>query len=419
MNYISEHGDKTPVGFAMAVQRGLAADGGLYVPVALPQKTVPLMSDYATFATACLSDFCAPDFSHDVLLDICQQAFNFPMLINHVSNFDVLELFHGPTAAFKDFGARFLAQLCQTMPAERERLIMVATSGDTGSAVASAFFQQPNTRVVVLYPDGMVSERQAHQLSCWGGNITTLAVDGTFDDCQRLVKGILRESEVQQQFSVTTANSISLGRLLPQVVYYAYASLHYRRAHKDNISFIVPSGNLGNVTAAFWARAMGYPIDQIVLAQNANRTVVDYLQSGTYQARDTINTVANAMDVGHPSNFARIQHLYPDFTQFKQQVRAYSVDDKAILAAIDHAYQAYGLVLCPHSAAAYAVMQQLEARPWMVVATAHACKFDAVVEPVIGKDVAVLPEIAEQLQRPEIRTKVQANMDDVLRCILV
>lgn len=418
MHYMSERGDISAVSFAQAVENGLAADGGLYVPQQLPRLELEWCEDYAAFAAQCLFPFCEPSFSSDELAELCRRAFDFPLLMRGVTN-DVwmMELFHGPTAAFKDFGARFLAQVMAALPAEKERLILVATSGDTGSAVASAFFRQPNTKVVVLYPDGMVSARQAHQLSCWGENIVTLAVDGTFDDCQHLVKSLLQRKDVAERFDLSTANSISIGRLLPQLVYYAYASLWFQHNYGERISFVVPSGNLGNVTAAFWARAAGLPIDRVVLAQNANKTVVDYMQTGDFKPSETINTLANAMDVGNPSNFMRLKYLFGDLNEFRRHVLAYSIDDEAIKKAIFDAYRDHGLFICPHTAAAYSVVQQLDAGPWMMAATADACKFEQVVEPVVGCEVPLLPVIQEQLSRPEHQHHVPASMDAVLQYV--
>lgn len=415
MMYISEKHDRSPVGFIDAVLNGLASDGGLYVPRRMPEVVVDYQPCYSAFAAQLLQYFCGPDIDSDQLEAICSRAFNFPLALRPVTeSMSLLELFHGPTAAFKDFGARFLAEVLQAIPATKQRLVMVATSGDTGSAVASAFYHMANTRVCVLYPYNRVSARQAHQLSCWGGNITTLAVKGSFDDCQHLVKSILQMPKIQDQYDLTTANSISIGRLLPQVAYYAYVSLQYAQKNSGKLSFVVPSGNLGNATAAFWAREIGMPIDQIVLAQNDNKSVVDYLQSGVMPNNKAVNTIANAMDVGRPSNFMRLCYLYPDLENFKQQVSAYHVDEAEIKESIGHAYKNHRIALCPHTAVAYAVWRQLDAKPWVIAATANPCKFETVVEPLIETELALPAQMLRQLERPMQQHIIAPTVEEVL-----
>jgi threonine synthase len=411
-----EGGESTS--FFNAVLQGLAPGGGLYMPESLPTHTVDFDENYAAFAAKLLTPFLGADADAVDLKALCDDAFDFPVpLLEYVSDRFILALFHGPSLSFKDFGARFLARVINAMPCNKERLLMVATSGDTGSAVASAFHGLSNVRVVVLYPKGRVSKRQAHQLSCWGDNITTLAVDGSFDDCQRLVKSAFDHEALNERFQLTTANSINIGRLLPQVVYYAYQSLAIKKLTLRAMNVVIPSGNLGNVTAAFFAKQMGYPIDEIVLAQNANQTVVDYLQTQTMpQDRQSIATLANAMDVGIPSNFERLEALYPDFNDFKRAVRAFSVNDAEIKEAIVSAYKNYTQVICPHTATAYHVARHagLADKPWVIAATAHPCKFESIVEPLLGVNIPVPESLAAQLSKPRQDHDAPADLNAIL-----
>ena len=417
MKFFSERGGGKPVTFLQAVLAGLAADGGLYVPETLPKHRVPYHGRYAYFVNQLLQPFVDDMLP---LTTLCERAFDFPVPLKlFAKNQGILELFYGPSLSFKDFGARFLAQIMPYCPAEKQRLIMVATSGDTGSAVAAAFHQQSNVRVAILYPKGKVSARQAHQLACWGDNVTTFAVQGSFDHCQALVKQAFASSLIGEQFHLTTANSINIGRLLPQIGYYAYSSLKILADTGLPTNIIVPSGNLGNVTAAFWARAMGYPINKIVLAQNTNASVVNYLASGHYQPEPSIETLANAMDVGAPSNLARLQHLYPQFAQFKEQVSAYKVSDAEIKQAIVTAYHEYGLRLCPHTATAYHVWQHVadHNKPWLLVATADPAKFANIVEPLLQIDLPLSDNFRDQLSRPIKQIEIAPNLSAVLAAI--
>jgi threonine synthase len=315
----------------------------------------------------------------------------------------LLELFWGPTAAFKDFGARFLASCLSRLPgrANGPRIVLVATSGDTGAAVAAAFWQRPGFRVVVLYPDGRVSPRQAHQLGAFGGNVTAYRVAGSFDDCQRLVKEAFTDRELNERHGLVSANSISLGRLLPQMSYYAHAALSAVAAGREAPNFVVPTGNLGNAFACLLARECGLPIGDVVLATNANRVLPDYLASGAYEPRASLATLANAMDVGAPSNLERLRHRFADPAGV---VTADWVDDDTIRATIRDVHARTGAIVCPHTACGLAVRERLRARgatgDWIVAATAHPAKFAEVVEPLIGPAVPVPPALAELLARP-------------------
>ena len=410
MNFISTRNAAPAASLSQAIAAGLAPDGGLYVPQALPAPR-PLQpgATLADTTAGLLAPFFVGDALEAGLPAICAQALDFPVpLVPLATPGDhVLELFHGPTAAFKDVGARFLAAALAHIRRDQPQplTILVATSGDTGAAVAAAFHGQPGLRVVVLYPDGRVSPRQAHQLGCFGGNISALRVAGSFDDCQALVKRALGDGELQAQVPLSSANSISLGRLLPQMSYYAHAALAHRAATGRELNFVVPTGNLGNALAGILARALGAPLGRIVLATNANRVLPDFFTGGSYHPGPSVATLANAMDVGAPSNFERLLWLYGgDQDALRQGFTAIAVDDDTIRATIRARSRQHGEVFCPHTATAVHVLQQLRAGgvqgDWAVAATAHPAKFESVVEPLVGHPVEVPPALAELLARP-------------------
>lgn len=413
MNFISTRNASPAVSLSQAIAAGLAPDGGLYVPQQMPEaRTMTAGDSLAATASELLQPFFAGDALEAELPRICGQAFDFPAPLQPLATpkDHVLELFHGPTAAFKDFGARFLAASLSRLRAGAERplTIVVATSGDTGAAVAAAFHNQPNLQVVVLYPDGRVSPRQAHQLGCLGGNIRALRVAGSFDDCQAMAKQALGDTALQAQVPLSSANSISLGRLLPQMSYYAHAALSHQAVHGGKLNFAIPTGNLGNAMAAVMARALGVPLGRIVLATNANRVLPDYFDGGDYAPKASVATLANAMDVGAPSNFERLRWLYrEDDAALRQAFVSRAVDDASIRETIARRHQRHGEVFCPHTATAVQVLEQLRAsgeaaadEHWAVAATAHPAKFESVVEPLIGHEVPVPPALAELLKRP-------------------
>ncbi|HEX9365925.1 MAG TPA: threonine synthase, partial [Vicinamibacterales bacterium] len=320
MKFIGTRGGTGPVTLSAAVLQGIAADGGLFVPERLPAlswRSFPPSASLSSLAERVIAPFADGDRLAAALAAVCRDAFTFPAPLVRLDRApgqpSVLELFHGPTCAFKDFGARFLAAALERLhaPGDRKVTMLVATSGDTGSAVAAAFHRRPWVDVVLLYPKGLVSPRQAQQLACWGENVRTFAVRGTFDDCQRIVKEAFRDPALSAEHQLTSANSINVGRLLPQMVYYAAASLEVWRREGRNASFIVPSGNLGNVTACVWAREAGLPIEEIVLATNENRTVTEFLDGGDWRPRPSVATLASAMDVGNPSNMERLRARFP------------------------------------------------------------------------------------------------------------
>lgn len=406
MKFVSTRNAALQVTASEAILQGLAPDGGLYVPELFPSLAmvnIHEISSYPELAFEVLAPFFEDDVLKDDLAEICIDAFNFPLpLVKLHDRQMVLELYHGPTAAFKDFGARFLAasmeKLLQKNP--RKLTILVATSGDTGGAVASAFAGREGIEVKVLFPKGRVSARQQQQLTCWGGNIQAYEVDGSFDDCQKMVKDAFMDTKVSEEWGLSSANSINLGRLLPQSVYYVYASYLYHGAFDTKPTFIIPSGNVGNSCGAYWAFSMGAPIERITLAVNANKTIPDYLKEGEYKPRQSIATLANAMDVGAPSNMERLFNLYGDIGTFRKMVSATSVSDEAIKATIKEVYDETGYVICPHTATAERVRRDLPLQDdTIVVSTAHPAKFEAVVEPLIGKPVPVPEGLASLLAK--------------------
>lgn len=401
------------VSLSEAISLGLAPDGGLYMPPLMPAHSGAWGADLKSRALDLLRPFFVDEPLQDQLGAIIDEAFTFDAPTKWLDeNTGLLELFHGPTAAFKDFGARFLAAcLSRLQQPGRTTTVLVATSGDTGAAVASAFHRRAGFRVVILYPDGRVSPRQAHQLGAFGDNVTALRVNGSFDDCQRLVKAAFGDRALSSRFSLASANSISLGRLLPQMAYYAHASLSAVQAGKGAPSFVIPTGNLGNAFACLLARECGVPMDRVVLATNANRVLADFVATGHYEPKASIATLANAMDVGAPSNVERLRHRFPEVAKV---VSADWVDDETIRATIRTSAE----VICPHTACGMEVLRRVRAAgakgTWIVAATAHPAKFDSIVEPLIGRSVVVPPALAEILARPSRAVRVEAELGDLV-----
>ena len=431
MKYLSTRDRNLSVTPSATLLEGIAPDGGLYVPESLPAADTRALDGRAplhALAATLLAPFFAGDPLERSLVAIAAEALDISVPLRTVQDapqrLSVLELFHGPTAAFKDFGARFLAAcLVQIRSADARPLtVLVATSGDTGGAVASAFHGRPGVRVVLLYPEGRVSAIQEHQLTCWGGNVVSLAVQGSFDDCQQLVKLAFADPDLRGRHALTSANSINIGRLLPQLVLFAAAALRVREADGGTASFVIPSGNLGLATACVYARAMGLPIGDILLAHNANRTVPDFFALGEWLPRASIPTLASAMDIGDPSNMERLFALFPDREALRASLRAASIDDAAIRDSIRAEFARSGLVHCPHTAAGFAAYRGLReqdrrAGHWVVAATAHPAKFPEIVEPLIGQRVKAPPALARLLGLRRSRVTVRAEFEDLVTCL--
>ncbi len=411
MKYVSTRGGAEPVSLADAIVAGLAPDGGLFVPDTMPVVDTDALADADQVAVGAAVLEAFRDDDSPRCDDAIGHAYRDPVrLVDVGRETSVLELYWGASAAFKDYGAQFLAAYLPTV-APAKVTVMVATSGDTGGAVAAAFWRKPGVDVYVLYPKGRVSARQEHQLCCWGDNVRAIAVRGSFDECQALVKGAFEDDHWTQGRYLTSANSINVGRLLPQVVYHAWAALEYQRRHGRRPSFIVPTGNLGNALACVWARDIGFPIDRIVLATNANQTLIDYYQTGEWEPRASIATLANAMDVGNPSNMERLRALYPDHASFRDHLDVVAVDDETIREIIQHGEEDWGRVWDPHTACAVQARQELGGEHWVLAATAHPAKFETIVEPLVGHEVDLPPSLADILTRPTSNIEIEPTLE--------
>ncbi len=395
-----------------ALVKGIADDGGLFMPEQLPAFDVADFEEDDSIPDVART-LLTPFFEGSVLIDELEQilaetfGFQLPATPLPGGRSSLLELYHGPTAAFKDVGAGFLAACLSRLEGDAAAplTILVATSGDTGGAVAAAFNERQGINVVVLYPAGRVSERQAHQLGCWGDNVLTLRLRGTFDDCQALVKAALADDGLSGRYRFSSANSINIGRLLPQATYYADASLRHCRATGEKPGFVIPTGNLGNALACIMAREMGLPVGPVVLATNANRTIPDYFDSMKWSPRPSIQTLALAMDVGDPSNMERLRSLLGDAEVLRERLHVISVDDEMIENEIRRCYREFGFAICPHTATACYAWRHMDpalrdTSHWILLATAHPAKFETIIEPLVGCDVPLPPELAETLSRP-------------------
>ena len=430
MKFLSTRG-ASPETLDDALLSGIAADGGLFVPEVLPQfRTADFegADSMLDIAKILLAPFFEGSLLAGDLDSVLRETFDFPIPLTpwpvDTGKAALLELFHGPTAAFKDVGAGFLAAcLCRLEEKAATPLtILVATSGDTGGAVAAAFDGRPGIRVVVLFPDGRVSERQAHQLTCWSDNVLSLAVQGSFDDCQALVKSAMAETSLCEQYRFSSANSINIGRLLPQCTYYAATSLRHWRKSGRKPGFIVPTGNLGNAFACIMAREMGLPIGEIVLATNANRIIADYLAGSEWLPRDSIPTLASAMDVGNPSNMERLRHLLGDADTLNERFRVFTVSDENIEQQIKQIHDASGSAICPHTATASYAYQTLsqaekEANDWVIVATAHPAKFELIVEPLIGAEIPLPDPLRRIESKPSRSVPINADLGSLKKAL--
>ena len=397
-----------------AVLRGLAPDGGLYLPVEIPHISGANLAQLAELPFARLAFELARRFLSDevpdvALQEICSSAFTFDVPIRQVSEHThIVELFHGPTCAFKDFGARFMARLFRYFlgSPDRHLTVLVATSGDTGSAVANAFFDDspsPPIRVAILFPKGKVSLVQEKQMTTLGHNVTAYEVDGTFDDCQALVKQALADKELTARHAFTSANSINIARLLPQMFYYVYAALKVGPVGAP--IFSVPSGNLGNLTGGIIGHLMGMPATHFIAACNINAPFPEYLSSGNYRPHPSRETISNAMDVGNPSNYVRLLSLYGnELGKMRATISGARCTDEETVATISKTYHESGYVLDPHTAVGVLALERYRqlshsTDPGLVLATAHPAKFGATVAQAIGKEPEIPHQLAEALEK--------------------
>jgi threonine synthase len=416
MRFISTRSGSPPVTFRAALFDGLAPDGGLYVPDRLEPLDLPALrgASLVEIGAVIAARFVGPDLPRPALDRLVAAALDFPVpLVSLDSDTAVLELFHGPTFAFKDVGARVMARLMAALNVDdRPLTVLVATSGDTGSAVAQAFAGLAGTRVVVLFPLGAVTPVQEAQFATIGGNVQAVGVSGTFDDCQRLVKEAFAEPDIRRAVQLTSANSINIGRLLPQIFYYAHAALH---AAGGGVMFSVPSGNFGNLTAGVMAWRLGAPVAQFVAATTVNDTFPRYLASGRYEPAASVPTLANAMDVGRPSNVERLRWLFDDDLDRMRAMIATSVQtDADVRRGIRAIWDRYGYVCDPHTAIGLLALQGPPAPAAgrrIALATAHPAKFRETVEPVLGREVPLPAPLAAALARERLVHEIPPALD--------
>ena len=413
--------------FAAAALRGLAPDGGLYIPEEIPGYTAAAKSslgnmEYTDIAYETIRPWVEGDIPGPVLSEIVHSAYPFPAPLVKAGGFLVLELFHGPTAAFKDFGARFMARAFSYLRRGEDKplKILVATSGDTGGAVADGFYGVEGISVTVLYPKGRVSPLQERQIAGLGGNISALAVEGSFDDCQRLVKQAFGDKELNRRLVLSSANSINISRLVPQAAYYAAAA---GKARVAPCVISVPSGNFGNLTAGLYAYKMGAPIDRFIAATNINKTVPAYLESGNYETRLSEATLSNAMDVGAPSNFERMAAHF-SWEEMRRIILGASVDDEETRKVIAGVFSGCGYYLDPHSAVGWRAADKLiKAGVFggtnivpVIVSTAHPAKFAEIVELLTGP-VPVPPSLQKAMERTAEARIIPAEFEALKECL--
>lgn len=415
------------VSFAGAVKQGLGRNQGLFFP-----ESVPAIADIEALlalpsierSVKVLYPFVSDDLTESELLAIVTEAFNFPAQIQPISEKRaILELFHGPTLAFKDFGARFMAKCLQKFSKDKKITILTATSGDTGAAVAHAFHGIANIRVVILYPKGKISLLQEKMFTTLGGNIETLAIDGSFDDCQALVKQAFDDNELKDEIGLNSANSINISRLLAQICYYfeAIAQLYRQKGDKalDNIVFSVPSGNFGNLTAGLFAKAMGLPIKRFIAATNANDTVPRYLQTGEWSPNATIATMSNAMDVSNPNNWPRVEHMLKSGIVEEGCVSSVSIDEEQTQMTMI-ALAKLGYISEPHAAVAYKALQYNanDEEFGVFLGTAHPAKFKDVVESTLGQPIGLPKELADCASETILSKDMDVNFADMRAYLL-
>ena len=419
MKYYSTKNKNVGISFKEAVIQGLPADNGLFMPAnipKLPKAYFKAIQDkqIQQIAYDVLNPFLADTFSQEKLLELIQKTFSFPFpLVEIQENIYALELFHGPSLAFKDVGATFLA-LCLDefyRDADEKCTILVATSGDTGGAVAAAFSQTKNIEVVILYPSGKVSELQEKQLTTYDKNVTALEVEGDFDDCQALVKQAFLDAALREQLVISSANSINIARLLPQMIYY-FAPFIALGAEKI-INIAVPSGNYGNLTAGLLAQEMGLPVNKFLAAANKNDVVPRFLSNGQYEPKATIPTISNAMDVGNPSNFSRLIALW-SYDKLTSKVSGFTYSDEQTLACMENVYKKSQYLLDPHAAVGFqAIAEYLEAKKevGIVLETAHPCKFMNVVTQLTDQ-IEIPEQVQKLMNRHKKSIKMRPNYDD-------
>jgi len=419
MNYYSLNRKAPNSTFADAVVRGLAPDKGLYFPESITPLDASFFENIENksnpeIAFEAIKQFIVPEIPEDVLKTIVEETLNFDFpVVNINRNISTLELFHGPTMAFKDVGARFMARCLGYFNKDNtnEVTVLVATSGDTGGAVANGFLGVKGVNVVILYPSGKVSDIQEKQLTTLGQNITALEVDGVFDDCQDMVKHAFMDEELTSKMQLTSANSINIARWLPQLFYFLFTYKQLKSQHKD-IAFSVPSGNFGNICAGMVAQKLGLPVKHFIAANNVNDTVVNYMATQSYNPKPSVQTISNAMDVGNPSNFIRIQELHNNnFETLKANLSSFSYTDAETKSALLELYKDFNYIADPHGAVGYlGAKTYLKNNDAHVVflETAHPTKFLDVVEDVIEKTVPLPPQIESVMDKEKVAIAISS-----------
>jgi threonine synthase len=428
LRFYSTNNQSHFVGFQEALFQGLAPDGGLYLPESLPEiwdKIALGTFSYPELAYEILHPFVQKEISKSALIDICEKAFSFDVPIINIKDHNfLLELFHGPTCAFKDFAARFMSRTMEYFLQfeQKELTVLVATSGDTGSAVASGFHNVAGIHVVILYPKGRVSPTQENQLTSLGGNITALEIAGSFDDCQLMVKKAFQDKDLNESINLSSANSINIARLLPQSIYYFWAHKHISK--NEPIIISVPSGNFGNLTGGLFAKKMGLPVEKFIASTNKNDVVPEYLKSGQFQPRPSVHTLSNAMDVGDPSNLSRIQKLYKhDLTSLRNDIAGYAYSDDETINSISKTFSENQTILDPHTAIGYAGLLDYKKEfkstaAGVVLSTAHPAKFIETVEPAIGEKIPIPNRLQSFMGRKTQKIEMANRMSDVKEFLL-
>lgn len=421
MNFYSTNNKNKTYSFKQAFIKGLADDNGLFVPEQIPQLPASFFEKLHTLtlpqiAMDVLTPFISGDLTKEEIKHICDATFTFEIPLKKLEeNIYSYELFHGPTAAFKDVGARFLAN-CYAILGDKNKksLLLVATSGDTGSAVANAFLGISNVEAVILYPHNKVSPMQEKQFASLGENITAFAVEGTFDDCQHLVKQAFLDEELKTTFQLSSANSINIARWLPQSVYYFYAVAQLKKQLQNkwqSLTISVPTGNLGNLTAGLLAKKMGLPVNYFIAATNDNNTIPEFLKSGVYTPKASIQTISNAMDVGNPSNYSRLLYLYNnDFDAIRAEVKGFYVDDEATKNALIQVNTEKKYLMDPHGTVGYLALKKISTgnEIGIFLETAHPAKFSEVVEPLTHKPVSI-PESLRKFENRVVKSQQISN----------
>jgi len=431
MHYYSTNNKSIKVSFREAVLKGLSNDGGLFMPVSVPSIKRSFIESIENKSFQEIALEIAKGFIHNEIKDsdlekIISDSINFDAPVVRLNdNHFILELFHGPTLAFKDFGARFMARTFSYFNRnnDKELIILVATSGDTGSAVANGFYLAEGIKVVILYPSGKISDIQEKQLTTLDKNITALEIAGTFDDCQKLVKSAFVDKDINERLNLSSANSINIARLIPQSFYYLNAFKQVKKFGKK-IIFSIPSGNFGNLTAGLFAKEMGLKVERFIAAVNSNKVFTEYLVTGNLEPKPSIRTLSNAMDVGNPSNFSRIVDLYKnDLESIKKNIYAKSFDDDQTISAIKEVYEKFNYVIDPHGAVGYLASKDFiekygEDNLIITLETAHPSKFVDIVKSVLGIEIDIPERLKECLKKEKQSIRLSDKFSEVKNFLL-